>query len=146
LIRLIFDPVGLHWPEHPPKRLTFRDQFHISGYMDMTSFADTFKALGDGTRLRIMVMLTRGELCVCDLTRILESPQSTVSRHMSRLKLSGLVADRRNGKWVYYRLAQSSDPARTSLLDTLRALCDQEPHAADIRRLEERRLSPNCSQ
>jgi ArsR family transcriptional regulator len=111
----------------------------------MNSFADTFKALGDGTRLRIMVMLTRGELCVCDLTRILESPQSTVSRHMSRLKFSGLVSDRRNGKWVYYRLVQSDDSARLSLLGTLRALCDREPHATDIRELEKRRLSPNCS-
>ena len=71
--------------------------------MDMSA-VEIFKTLSDKTRLRIVVLLTLGELCVCDITDILKLPQSTVSRHMSRLKLTGLVTDRRKEKWVFYKV------------------------------------------
>ena len=64
-----------------------------------------FKALSDETRLRILALLTAGELCVCDLMAVLELPQSTVSRHLAYLRNAGLVEDRRQGVWMYYRLA-----------------------------------------
>jgi ArsR family transcriptional regulator len=63
-----------------------------------------FKALGDPTRLRIVKLLERGELCVCQLTAALGMGQSRISRHLSVLKESGLIEDRRAGKWVHYRL------------------------------------------
>lgn len=66
-----------------------------------------FKGLADPTRLRIAMLLLDTELCVCDLMAVLQMPQSTVSRHMGRLKSSGLVIDRRSGKWVHYRLAKT---------------------------------------
>ena len=65
---------------------------------------EIFKGLADPTRLRIMALLLERELCVCDLMSVLRLPQSTVSRHMTRLKSAGLVSDRREGKWVHYRL------------------------------------------
>lgn len=66
-----------------------------------------FKGLADPTRLRVTMLLLDVELCVCDLMAILKMPQSTVSRHMSRLKSAGIVVDRRAGKWVHYRLAEA---------------------------------------
>lgn len=64
-----------------------------------------FKCLGDETRALIMLMLyAEGELCVCELIWALEDNQSKVSRHLAQLRTCGLLADRRQGQWVYYRL------------------------------------------
>ncbi|RMR07939.1 Regulatory protein ArsR [Pseudomonas savastanoi pv. glycinea] len=64
-----------------------------------------FKCLGDETRARIMLMLcAEGELCVCELIWALDDNQSKVSRHLAQLRACGLLADRRQGQWVYYRL------------------------------------------
>jgi ArsR family transcriptional regulator, arsenate/arsenite/antimonite-responsive transcriptional repressor len=71
----------------------------------MKKTAQLFKALSDETRLRILALLTAGELCVCDLMAVLELPQSTVSRHLAYLRNAALVEDRRQGVWMYYRLA-----------------------------------------
>ena len=67
-----------------------------------------FKGLSDVTRLRIMNLLLQGELCVCDIQRIVEGSQPTVSRHLNYLKHSGLVLDRRDGLRVFYRLAKEN--------------------------------------
>ncbi|GBE15503.1 HTH-type transcriptional repressor CzrA [bacterium BMS3Abin14] len=85
----------------------------------MRKTASLFKALSDETRLRIMALLTCGELCVCDLIEVMELPQSTVSRHLATLRQAGLVADRRQGVWIYYRLGESSEPVGRELLDIL---------------------------
>lgn len=65
---------------------------------------DGFKAIGDKTRLRILSLLRNRELCVCDLTEVLEISQPGVSQHMRRLRQSGLVKERRGGQWTYYSL------------------------------------------
>jgi ArsR family transcriptional regulator len=70
----------------------------------MKTTAKLFKALSDETRLRILSLLTAGELCVCDLMEVFQLPQSTVSRHLAYLRNTGLVDDRRQGVWMYYRL------------------------------------------
>jgi ArsR family transcriptional regulator, arsenate/arsenite/antimonite-responsive transcriptional repressor len=75
----------------------------------MKKTAKVFKTLSDETRLRILALLGQGELCVCDLMAILELPQSTVSRHLATLRHAGLVEDRRQGVWMYYRLAAGED-------------------------------------
>jgi len=72
--------------------------------MQMKTTAKLFKALSDETRLRILSLLTTGELCVCDLMEVFHLPQSTVSRHLAYLRNTGLVDDRRQGVWMYYRL------------------------------------------
>lgn len=74
----------------------------------MKTIAHIFKALSDETRLRILALLSSGELCVCDLMAVLELPQSTVSRHLAYLRHAGLVEDERRGVWMYYRLKESN--------------------------------------
>lgn len=85
---------------------------NISAYADILVFmkaaAKLFKALADETRLRILALLSHGELCVCDLMEVLQLPQSTVSRHLAHLRNAGLVHDRRQGVWIYYRLAEAT--------------------------------------
>jgi len=68
-----------------------------------------FQALGDATRLRILGLLLTGETCVCDIHETLRISQPKASRHLAYLRRSGLVATRRQGLWVYYRLAETSD-------------------------------------
>ena len=64
-----------------------------------------FKALSDESRLRTFHVLSRGELCVCQITELLGLAPSTVSKHMSVLKQAGLVESRKDGRWIYYRPA-----------------------------------------
>lgn len=64
-----------------------------------------FKALADETRARIaLLVMQEGELCVCELTCALGEIQPKVSRHLALLRQVGLLADRRKGQWIYYRL------------------------------------------
>ncbi|MWV13986.1 metalloregulator ArsR/SmtB family transcription factor [Pseudomonas sp. R-28-1W-6] len=64
-----------------------------------------FKCLADDTRVRLMLLVTgEGELCVCELTCALGESQPKISRHLAQLRTCGLLADRRQGQWVYYRL------------------------------------------
>ncbi len=63
-----------------------------------------FHALSDTTRLSILAMLRRGERCVCELQDELDAAQSRLSFHLKVLKNAGLVTDRRDGRWSYYRL------------------------------------------
>ncbi len=63
-----------------------------------------FKALSDLTRLRMLVLLNcEGELCVCELTHALDEIQPKISRHLAQLRELGVVLDRRQGQWIYYR-------------------------------------------
>ena len=73
-----------------------------------------FKALSNSHRLRIVEALREGELCACELQTILDAPQSTVSSHLSELRNAGIVRTRQEGKWTYYRIA---DTASIQLLD-----------------------------
>jgi len=83
-----------------------------------------FKALSDETRLRILALLQQGELCVCDLMAALELPQSTVSRHLAYLKNAGLVDDRRQGVWMFYRLFFDGNDLDQELLALLSVRLD----------------------
>ncbi len=65
-----------------------------------------FKNLSDETRLTLVLLLKeKGELCVCELTGALKLPQPKISRHLAMLRSSGLLSDRRDGKWIHYRLS-----------------------------------------
>ena len=96
----------------------------------MKKIAHLFKALSDETRLRILSLLGEGELCVCDLMEILALPQSTVSRHLAYLRNADLVEDRRQGVWMYYRLAGEESPLHRDLLDLLQGRLAAIPQAA----------------
>jgi ArsR family transcriptional regulator len=86
----------------------------------MRELEQLFKGLADQTRLRILNLLIHGELCVCDIQYVLESSQPNVSRHLTYLKNSGLVLDRREGARMYYRLAQPTESVHKRLFEFLR--------------------------
>lgn len=74
--------------------------------LDLPRSAQLFHALSDETRLAVLDMLRDGERCVCDLQGALEVAQSRLSFHLKVLRDAGLVSDRREGRWSYYRLNQ----------------------------------------
>lgn len=98
-----------------------------------------FRALSDRTRLRILNLLQDGELCVCHIVGVLDSPQPTVSRHLAYLRKAGLVVARKEGLWMHYRLAPADRKSHAMLLDCL-AQCFQEENvfAKDNERLRAR--------
>jgi ArsR family transcriptional regulator len=100
-----------------PCRYTYA---RISGpALDVRAFSNLFKALGDETRLRIVALLSYGELCVCHLEEALGLSQPKVSRHLGILRLTGVVQRRREGSWVYYALARQADQDCQQQLHTL---------------------------
>jgi ArsR family transcriptional regulator len=105
----------------------------------LVSLERTFKALADQTRLRIIGLLRAGEICVCDIYESLALPQPTVSRHLAYLRKSGLVATRKDGLWVHYRLASLPDPVMQALLDAVtHAIGHAESGNRDRKRLATR--------
>jgi ArsR family transcriptional regulator len=87
-----------------------------------------FKALSEEPRLDILLLLFRyGELCGCEVERFLEMSQSKASRHLRYLRNAGLVEDRREGLWIYYRVAEPMDDAHERLIDLLRDLLARAP-------------------
>lgn len=70
----------------------------------MEHLTNFFKLLSDPTRLRIIILLLENELCVCQLMGAMGMSQPRVSRQLALLKSAGLVKDRREGKWIYYRV------------------------------------------
>ena len=94
-----------------------------------------FKCLADDTRIRVMLLITReGELCVCELTCALDESQPKISRHLAQLRNCGLLEDRRQGQWVYYRLHPTLPQWVTTVLQcTLEA--NQQWLAPDAERL-----------
>lgn len=85
----------------------------------ITEQATLFSALANEDRLRILEALRDGECCGCELQVILDAPQSTVATHIRKLKAAGLVRSRKQGKWSYYRIA---DTAVLQVLDLARAI------------------------
>ena len=84
-----------------------------------------FRAFSDRTRLRILNLLLRGELCVCDIVKVLRIPQPAASRHLAYLRRAGLVQSRREGLWMHYRLAEPRTAVHKKMLDCL-GCCSQE--------------------
>jgi ArsR family transcriptional regulator len=96
-----------------------------------------FKALADGTRLRILGLLLTGEVCVCHIHETLKIPQPKASRHLAYLRRSGLVEARRDGLWIHYQLATASDPVVAAIGEAVRhALTHMEVVHRDAERLQ----------
>ncbi len=101
-----------------------------------------FSALSDSTRLRLLNLMAEGELCVCFFVEVLDQPQPTISRHLAYLRKAGLVADRRDGKWIHYGITEPADPAaRQAFRGVLETLRDNAAMQRDRRAL----LSACCS-
>jgi len=102
----------------------------------MVKLDNVFAALADETRRRILGLLASGEICVCHIHETLGVPQSTASRHLAHLRKAGLVATRRDGLWVHYRLADLDDPAVAGVLrSTLAALHSTDGTGYDRKQL-----------
>ena len=102
------------------------------------------KAAGDPTRTRILKLLTDGGLCVCQVQAVLRLAPSTVSKHLTILKLAGLVEDRRDGKWIEYALSSTGrNQYARAILALLHGPLDRDPVIlADGKRLREVRAVP----
>ena len=83
----------------------------------MQDFLSITKALSDENRVRVLMALNIGELCVCQIIELLNLAPSTVSKHMSILKQARLVKGEKNGKWVYYRLSDSAPKAAAEAIE-----------------------------
>ncbi|MDY4384812.1 metalloregulator ArsR/SmtB family transcription factor [Pectobacterium brasiliense] len=99
-----------------------------------------FKILSDETRLSIILLLREaGELCVCDICAATTESQPKISRHMAILRESGLVLDRREGKWIHYRLSPHMPAWAAETINTAwQCLRD------DVRRCLAKTVSSSC--
>ena len=100
-----------------------------------------FRAFSDRTRLRILNLLRPGELCVCDLVRVLDVPQPKVSRHLAYLRKAGLVTARKDGMWMYYELAPGKNAFHRKLLECLSCCFNDVPELA-----KDAKLLGKCSE
>ncbi|MBC7953876.1 MAG: helix-turn-helix transcriptional regulator [Rhodospirillaceae bacterium] len=102
----------------------------------LETFETVSKAIADPSRARILKLLEGGELCVCQITAVLNLAPATVSKHLAALKIAGLLQQRRDGKWVYYRLAERDlNPYARSFLDLIRTSLHDDPTTAEDRRM-----------
>ncbi|MBI4540955.1 MAG: winged helix-turn-helix transcriptional regulator [Gemmatimonadetes bacterium] len=75
----------------------------------LPDLVQVYKALGHPARIRILAMLRTGELCACQITAVLALAPSTVSAHLAELRRAGLIAQRKEGRWVHCRVAERED-------------------------------------
>jgi len=86
-----------------------------------------FKALADRTRLRIINLIGRDEICVCLLVQVLQMNQPKISRHLAYLRQAKIVTARRDGKWVHYRTLESPHPHAASIFREVCTLLASDP-------------------
>lgn len=103
----------------------------------MDDFLNIAKALSDETRVRALLSLKNGELCLCQIIDLLQLAPSTISKHMDLLRQAGLVQRRKQGRWQYFSLAgkDAAPEVRKALAWALDALKDNERIAADDKKL-----------
>ncbi|MBL7114220.1 MAG: winged helix-turn-helix transcriptional regulator [Kiritimatiellae bacterium] len=105
----------------------------------MRDVMDILKALGDENRVRIVLALQHGELCVCQLIALLQLAPSTVSRHLSLLRAARLVESRKEGRWSYYRLVDAEKyPLQIELVQRISSALESASRVVmDRKKLEE---------
>lgn len=86
---------------------------------DLNPEIKVFKAVADATRLKILKLLAKGELCICEIMLALNKPQSSISHNLSILEDAGLIKERKEGKWCHYRL---SDGAAIEMIELAKSL------------------------
>ncbi len=95
-----------------------------------------FAALADRTRLRLLNLMQDREVCVCYFVEVLEQGQPKISRHLAYLRNAGIVAARRDGKWMHYRIERPGDPKARAILDaTLMSFKADREMESDLTRL-----------
>jgi ArsR family transcriptional regulator len=112
-----------------------RDGFHLERF---------FQALGDHTRLRLLNLIGDQEICVCYFVEILGDPQPKISRHLAYLRAAGIVASRRDGKWMHYRIVMPPHAGAAQILrQTLDWLKLEKPMQSDRAKLTKACCSPS---
>jgi ArsR family transcriptional regulator len=102
-----------------------------------------FRALADTTRLRLINLIAEQEICVCYFVEVIDAPQPKISRHLAYLRRLGIVAARREGKWMHYRLAMPADPYAAAILRaTVDALKGDVEFQRDFQRLDKACCGP----
>jgi ArsR family transcriptional regulator, arsenate/arsenite/antimonite-responsive transcriptional repressor len=86
-----------------------------------------FKALADRTRLRLINLIGDSEVCVCFFVSILKTSQPKISRHLAYLRRAGIVAARREGKWMHYRLTEPPDEHAARIFREVRVSLQEHP-------------------
>jgi len=104
----------------------------------MREIIRSLKALSDPTRLRIFLLLTRRDLCVCELMYVLDMSQSRISHQLRLLRDAELVEDKRDGRWIIYTIPQGVKANLVPLLQKFagRELAESEFAIRDIERLD----------
>lgn len=102
-----------------------------------------FKALSDSTRLRCLSLLIKAdELCVCELTQAMSIAQPKVSHHLAALRKAGLVTDRKQGLWIYYRINETLPQWVHEVIQAAaRGISQEDPFITDAAALDEVRNS-----
>ena len=95
----------------------------------MREFLETAKALSDEGRVRALMALTGGELCMCQLIELLGLAPSTVSKHMAVLRQARMVETRKEGRWIFYRIPENPSPAVAGALQWIDAQAKTDAHA-----------------
>jgi ArsR family transcriptional regulator len=99
-----------------------------------------FRALADRTRLRLLNLMGDGEVCVCFFVEVLGVSQPKISRHLAYLRGAGLIAARREGKWMHYRLIEPEGETERRVFGEVRAWLREEREM----RLDRERLVRVC--
>src|ERR1700720_3114010 len=94
---------------------------------DGSSLHLLFRALADPLRLRLLNLIADREICVCYLVEILRTSQPKISRHLAYLRRAGVVATRREGKWMHYRIIEPSDGHAARIFREVRAWLSSHP-------------------
>jgi ArsR family transcriptional regulator, arsenate/arsenite/antimonite-responsive transcriptional repressor len=105
----------------------------------MRELMSVLKALADESRVRALTALGQGELCVCQIVELLGLAPSTVSKHMAILKQARLVDSRKQGRWMFYRLAKRGTPVEARKIAALlsQLLADDPQTRQDAKRLSQ---------
>ena len=102
-----------------------------------------FAALADRTRLRLLNLMNGKEVCVCYFVEILEQSQPKISRHLAYLRRAGIVAARREGKWIHYKIVVPTHAGAARILsETLAVLREDKAMQADLSRLTKACCAP----
>jgi len=108
---------------------------HIGG--GRLDLIEIFKALGDENRIRILNLLIRQELCVCEIETVLEITQSNASRHLNKLKSAGVITNEKKSQWVYYRVDNKFIEENNLLYEFLKNKMDENTQwIRDVERLK----------
>jgi ArsR family transcriptional regulator, arsenate/arsenite/antimonite-responsive transcriptional repressor len=108
-----------------------------NGQSKAVSLDQIFRALADPTRLRLINLMSEQEICVCYFIQVIEAPQPKISRHLAYLRRAGIVAARRDGKWMHYRLTMPQNSHASSILKrTIAALKSDKQMQRDCQRLD----------